>query len=137
MRTCYPVLTFLLASLIFEAVDSFHLALSSRVESATRRSGAARWQQKASVFDHNVVLLHPIDASNKVELIRNETDQEQSMLIKRNKDASENAKSTLADFLLMAGGVANVLTFKTFGFYASMMTGNIMRLCMSLVELRL
>eukprot|EP00522_Entomoneis_paludosa_P013562 CAMPEP_0172461590 /NCGR_PEP_ID=MMETSP1065-20121228/41071_1 /TAXON_ID=265537 /ORGANISM="Amphiprora paludosa, Strain CCMP125" /LENGTH=346 /DNA_ID=CAMNT_0013216973 /DNA_START=223 /DNA_END=1260 /DNA_ORIENTATION=- len=53
------------------------------------------------------------------------------------KKREDRVKETLRYSMVFTAGFADVLSFKMFGFYASMMTGNCIRFCTALAELRL
>ena len=53
------------------------------------------------------------------------------------KTSEQRVQNALVTGVCFMAGVANVLSFKTFGFYASMMTGNNIRLCMAMADGRL
>ncbi|KAL7556509.1 hypothetical protein ACA910_000972 [Epithemia clementina (nom. ined.)] len=136
-----PLSTILLLALFYWAVDSFPVVQPLPVSKhESRQAAVAQHQHKAAVVDREfLVQKRPqIDITQQVEQLLEEN--KNSIVVtqqQQTNDGRKKAKVVLSDLLVLGSGAANVVTFKTFGFYASMMTGNIMRLCMSLVDLRL
>ena len=102
-------------------------------------------RQERSILQHeHEVLVDQTRQQPPIEPVVSQVHSQQQLLhenehvvTKHNIQQEKNAKATLANFLVLIGGVANVVCYKKFGFYASMMTGNIIRFCMAVVDFRL
>ena len=111
--------------------------LATSTKSEERRIHASIPHQYSETLLNRVLVdeqRQSIDVPKQIEQIVHENEP---TILATSKSDGKKAKATLADLLVLGGAVANVVTFKMFGFYASMMTGNTMRFCMSLVDLRL
>mmetsp|Transcript_7327 Transcript_7327/g.18554 ORF Transcript_7327/g.18554 Transcript_7327/m.18554 type:complete len:384 (-) Transcript_7327:81-1232(-) len=126
-----------LASAAASSSSNHHISSSSiqrRGANVESTSLVPEQRPSASSVDHKIP--EP-ESTPKEHVIASQTSVDEKLLrsqVKREQRAQ--VRSSLVSFLVFAAGIADVLSFKVFGFYASMMTGNTIRLCNAIVESR-